>query len=138
MVDPSFAPDESKPLDSTLSITAFLHDGTSRRSYVWWVEPHGIDLALVATGSSPEDIPLPNNLDTRDVEIGQKVFAVGNPLELSWSYNEGVVSGIRETVKGPVRLKILQTRDPHQPGELRRRAIFGGWDPYRNCHLDKG
>ncbi len=116
VVDPSFAPDESKPLDPTLSVTAFLHDGTSRRSYVWWVEPHGIDLALVATGSNPEDIPLPENLGTRNMEIGQKVFAVGNPLDLGWSYNEGVVSGIRETVKGPVRLKILQTQTPINQG----------------------
>jgi serine protease Do len=35
---------------------------------------------------------------------------------LSWSYNEGVISGIRETVKGPVRLKILQTQTPINQG----------------------
>lgn len=116
VVDPSFTRDGSKPVDPALSITAFLHDGTSHPSYVWWVEPHGVDLALVATGSSPENIPLPENLGTRDMEIGQKVFAVGNPLDLSWSYNEGVVSGIRETVKGPVRLKILQTQTPINQG----------------------
>ena len=116
VVDPSFSRDEAKPLDPTISITAFLHDGTSKRSYVWWVEPHGVDLALVATGSSPEDISLPENSGTPEMQIGQKVFAVGNPHELSWSYNEGVISGIRETVKGPVRLKILQTQTPINQG----------------------
>ena len=116
VVDPSFSRDESKPLDPAISITAFLHDGTSKRSYVWWVEPHGVDLALVATGSSPEDISLPENSGTPEMQIGQKVFAVGNPHELSWSYNEGVISGIRETVKGPVRLKILQTQTPINQG----------------------
>jgi hypothetical protein len=103
-------------LDPAISITAFFHDGTSKRSYVWWVEPHGVDLALVATGTSPEDIPLNENSGTPELQIGQKVFAVGNPHELSWSYNEGVISGIRETVKGPVRLKILQTQTPINQG----------------------
>jgi S1-C subfamily serine protease len=116
VVDPYFNHDESKPLDPAISITAFLHDGSSHRSYVWWVEPHGVDLALVATGSCPEDIAIPEDLDKREMEIGQKVFAVGNPHELSWSYNEGVISGIRETVKGPVHLKILQTQTPINQG----------------------
>ncbi len=116
VVDPSFAHDESKPLDTAISVTAFFHDGTSRRSYVWWVEPHGLDLALVATGASPEDISPPEPSASTETQIGQKVFAVGNPHELSWSYNEGVISGMRETVKGPVRLKILQTQTPINQG----------------------
>lgn len=116
VVDPSFSRDESKPLDPTISVTAYFHDGSSRRSYVWWVEPHGVDLALVATGANPQDIPLPENSGPGDIEIGQKVFAVGNPHELSWSYNEGVISGFRETVKGSVRLKILQTQTPINQG----------------------
>ncbi len=116
VVDPSFARDESKPLDPTISVTVYFHDGTSHRSYVWWVEPHGVDLALVATGSNPQDIPVPEHPGIQDIEIGHKVFAVGNPHELSWSYNEGVISGFRETVKGSVRLKILQTQTPINQG----------------------
>jgi S1-C subfamily serine protease len=116
VVDPSFSRDESKPLDPTSSITAFFFDGTSHRAYVWWVEPHGVDLALVATGSNPQEISPPENSGTGVVKIGQKVFAVGNPQELSWSYNEGVISGIRETVKGPVRLRVFQTQTPINQG----------------------
>ena len=48
--------------------------------------------------------------------IGERVFAVGNPHELNWSYTEGVVSGIREKKNGPVRLKILQTQAPINVG----------------------
>ena len=35
------------------------------------------------------------SLLSNGVEIGRAVFAVGNPMGLSWSYTEGVISSVR-------------------------------------------
>jgi S1-C subfamily serine protease len=116
VVDPAFNPDNPKSPETSLLITTYFHDGTSRPAYVWWIEPNGADLAVIATGSNPVDVAAPEPTKGKDVEIGDKVFAVGNPHDLSWSYTEGVISCIRETGRGPLRLKILQTQTPINQG----------------------
>jgi S1-C subfamily serine protease len=115
VVDPSFGR-PSNPQNSGASITAHFHDGSSAKAFLLWVAPYDVDLALVATGAGAERIPLSERPIPADAEIGERVFAVGNPHELSWSYNEGIISGIREAQNGPVRVKILQTQTPINQG----------------------
>jgi S1-C subfamily serine protease len=116
VVDPSFSTQEPEREDPRNFITAYFHDGSSRKAYVWWTAPHGLDLALVATGPDPSAIPIPEYEATREVEIGAKVFTVGNPHELSWTYTEGAISGVREAIKGPLQLRVIQTQAPINQG----------------------
>jgi S1-C subfamily serine protease len=116
VVDPSFSTQEPEREDPRNFITAYFHDGSSRKAYVWWTAPHGLDLALVGTGPDPSAIPIPEYKAKRDVEIGDKVFAVGNPHELSWTYTEGAISGVREATKGPLQLRVIQTQAPINQG----------------------
>lgn len=116
VVDPSFSFDEPQRVDPRNFITAYFHDGSSRKAYIWWTAPQGLDLALVATGPNPSAIPMPEHERGRQVEIGEKVFTVGNPHELSWTYTEGVISGIREAIRGAQRLRIIQTQVPINQG----------------------
>jgi S1-C subfamily serine protease len=116
VVDPTFDPDAAGDMKSSPVITAYFHDGTSRQAYVWWTGPNGVDLAIVATGSNPHGAQMRQQSELRDVKIGDKVFAVGNPHDLSWTYSEGVISGVRETVRGPLRLKVFQTQTPINQG----------------------
>jgi serine protease Do len=51
-----------------------------------------------------------------EMRIGDKVFAVGNPHELSWSYAEGVISGMREFPQGSQKLTIYQLQVPINQG----------------------
>ena len=50
------------------------------------------------------------------MEIGDLVFTIGNPHELSWTYTEGAVSGVRETSKANFKLRIIQTQAPINQG----------------------
>lgn len=116
VVDPAFNGDQTSKLDQRAFITVYFHDGTHKKGYVWWTAPEGLDLALVATGPNPHGIPFPELPSASDFEIGDRVFTVGNPHELSWSYADGAISGIRESSKGSIQLKIIQTQTPINQG----------------------
>ncbi len=114
VIDPSFAKKDFWSFLSSQTITAYFCDGSSKSASLWWVGPQETDLAVVVTGGPPEAALLPQP-KSGPVRIGDKVFAVGNPLELNWSYTEGVVSGIRQ-LGGAAKLRLLQTQTPINPG----------------------
>jgi S1-C subfamily serine protease len=60
---------------------------------VTWVAPDKVDLAIVKT-KAPIEIEPVSWQGLPRVIVGQNVFAVGNPLGLSWTYTKGVVSRI--------------------------------------------
>ena len=116
LVEPSFQGEILAPPHLSDSVDVYFYDGSRTRAYPWWVAPFGVDLALLATGPEGEEIPLDRPSHTAKVRIGDKVFAVGNPHQLNWSYSEGVISGIREKVHAAFRLRILQTQTPINTG----------------------
>jgi len=116
VVDPSFTSWAFRFPDASSSITAYFCDGTKSPAYIRWIAPRGADLALVATGERSEAIPIPQMDPPRRTEIGEKVFTVGNPHDLTWSYNEGVISAIREISSGNGRLQVYQTQTPINEG----------------------
>jgi S1-C subfamily serine protease len=116
VIDPYFVADDPGSSAGQATITAYFHDGSRAGAYVLWVDPQGTDLALAATGKNPGSIPVPLTVGSREGQIGDKVFVVGNPHELSWSYAEGVVSGIRELPQGATTLKVLQIQVPINQG----------------------
>lgn len=80
------------------------------RAKVVWIAPAGIDAALVqAAVSDAKDVeaacwePKPHFL------IGDKIFVVGNPLELGWSRASGEISQIRRESFGTHDIRIIQT-----------------------------
>jgi S1-C subfamily serine protease len=119
VVDPAFNGTDTTAApaaNATPSITAYFSDGTKSAAHVWWVAPGGADLALVATGSQPETVTIPRYVPLQPISIGDKVFTVGNPHELAWSYNEGIISAIREITMANGRLTIFQTQTPINEG----------------------
>lgn len=116
LVEPGFTEDRPWLAGRMAAITVYSHDATVSPGFVTWRAPHGIDLALVTMGSRSRRISVTLRPEPRVPTIGEKVFAVGNPHELSWSYTEGVISGIRTSVRGPVTLQLLQTQTPINPG----------------------
>lgn len=53
-----------------------------------------LDVALLKIPGSYEELGLD---DSNDVQIGEKVVAIGNPLGLQFSVTEGIVSGVHRT-----------------------------------------
>lgn len=70
--------------------------------------PIGHGLRLV---SPLEEAFLPVG-DSDKVEVGEPVYAIGNPLGLEGTFSQGIVSGIRQVGKD----KILQITAPISPG----------------------
>lgn len=97
-----------------LVVTFF--SGENRPADPVWVAPHQIDLVLLKV-EAPDKFDAIAPIDRRaEVSIGQKVFAVGNPMGLNWSYTEGVVSGLRSQQFGPHELNVIQMQTPLNPG----------------------
>ncbi len=70
------------------------------------------DIALLKIGGIFEDIELGNS---DNVQIGEKVIAIGNPLGLSFTVTEGIVSAVDR--EGPNGLKTyIQTDVTLNPG----------------------
>jgi S1-C subfamily serine protease len=116
VVDPYYVADDGGSVPLQASIRVYFPDASSSQAGLWWVDPLGADMALVTTGTVPRDGSIPLNDTLPDVRIGDKVFAVGNPHELSWSYAEGVVSGMREFPQGLQNLKVFQLQVPINQG----------------------
>ena len=71
-----------------------------------------VDIAVLKVNAELEDIRFG---DSDDVQIGEKVIALGNPAGLSFTVTEGIVSAVDR--KGPNNLEIyLQTDVPINPG----------------------
>jgi S1-C subfamily serine protease len=75
---------------------------------VIWIAPDGIDLALVKA-------PAPTQIEpvvwkgVAKVLPSEEVFAVGNPLGLSWSFTKGFASAIRQEKKGEHEVGMIQS-----------------------------
>ena len=78
-----------------------------------------LDLALLQVDVPAEDLyPLPLG-DSRSLQVGQKVLAIGNPLGLHNTLTAGVVSALSRTVPGTaieLRDALIQTDAAINPG----------------------
>ncbi|MDB1089943.1 trypsin-like peptidase domain-containing protein [Streptomyces sp. ACA25] len=77
------------------------------------------DLAVIRLGEVPDNLR-PGNFDTSRVEVGQIVLAMGNPLGLSSSVTQGIVSAVGRSVSEGEGLTTLgdlvQTSAAINPG----------------------
>lgn len=83
-----------------------------------WVAPGGVDLAVVSvpySGTITEAAATQWNPATHP-DIGDAVFAVGNPQGLNWSHTRGSISQFRKWQLGTHDLHIIQTEAPINPG----------------------
>jgi len=109
-----------------------IQNETTLRATVWFPQPDGTlkrevisDIEIIAVNNHVDlaliKIPHPENEDfiyapmaTEDgVEIGQTVFAIGNPLGLERTMSQGVVSTKSRSFEG---LTYIQTDTPINPG----------------------
>jgi S1-C subfamily serine protease len=98
------------------SITVLFYNGESSPATVDWVGPGSVDLALVSCEALTLDKAEPVELLADAVPQGTPVFAIGNPEGLSWTYTEGVISGVRIQEGDGENVEAYQTQTPVNSG----------------------
>jgi S1-C subfamily serine protease len=95
-----------------------LYDGTTLPAQLTGVDPLD-DLAVVKI-TPPKSISVANVGDSSKLEVGQEVLAIGNPLGITQTVTNGIVSALGRTIpegqNGAVIVNAVQTDAPINPG----------------------
>ena len=106
--------DEAKKKARNVSVT--FYNAETKDADILWVAPEGIDLALISC-STPENYNSSVKIgSSNDIKMGEKVFAIGNPMGLDWTYTEGVVSSFRQKQVGKFEISVIQIQTPLNHG----------------------
>jgi len=101
------------------SIRIVLADRSAHAARIVGATPD-FDLAVVQIVDVPEDKLKKIRVGTsKDLEVGQKVFAIGNPFGLSLTLTKGIISALDREIDAPSGATIpgaIQTDAPINPG----------------------
>ncbi|HEX7291399.1 MAG TPA: trypsin-like peptidase domain-containing protein [Conexibacter sp.] len=105
---------------STHVLVRFGQDGDAIDGDVLGVDPSS-DLAVVSIDPErvPRGVKALRFADSRSVEVGDLVVAIGNPFGLDRTATEGIVSGLGRSIQSPNGFAIddvIQTDAPINPG----------------------
>lgn len=95
-----------------------LSDRTTRDATVVGVAPDQ-DLAVVQVAGGGDGLTVIRVGRSNDLEVGQKVFAIGNPFGLSSTMTKGIISALDREIESPTKRVIsgaIQTDAPINPG----------------------
>lgn len=81
-----------------------------------WLAPDKIDLVLLRVTTPQGFVPALKYQRGRPILMGQRVFAVGNPIGLNWTYTDGVISALRTNRYGSREITVVQIQAPLNPG----------------------
>lgn len=100
----------------TKDLSVSFYNGENQKAEILWVAPEGIDLALICC-STPDKFNSSVKIgSSNDIRMGEKVFAIGNPMGLDWTYTEGVVSSFRNRQVGKYEISVIQIQTPLNHG----------------------
>lgn len=91
--------------------------GARTRAKVLWRSDH-VDAALLEADipGAEDDLEVARAASRELPQIGGRVFAIGNPHNLTWSYSEGVVSSLRRHKVGDGEVIYIQHQTPINSG----------------------
>jgi S1-C subfamily serine protease len=81
----------------------------ARRGKVQWVAPDGIDLAIVSVAMPAMHIEAADCSRVDPLQIGERVFAIGNPFGFGWTQTPGEISQLRVQKKAARLVELVQT-----------------------------
>ncbi|HEX8913640.1 MAG TPA: trypsin-like peptidase domain-containing protein [Humisphaera sp.] len=106
------------PAARAQSVRVTLADGKEYAATVVGREP-SFDVAVLKVTAPPASLP-PIRIGTSgDLQVGQRVFAIGNPFGFDKTLTTGVVSALGRTIQSPAGRPIedvIQTDAPINPG----------------------
>jgi len=82
---------------------------TARSGKVQWVAPDGIDLAIVSVALPSMHIEAADFSRADPLQIGERVFAIGNPFGFGWTQTPGEISQLRVQKKAARLVELVQT-----------------------------
>jgi S1-C subfamily serine protease len=106
-------------IEGASEATVKLADGRSFKATLVGVSPsHDIAVLRIGIGQKrPQPLPVGTS---RDLRVGQKVFAIGNPFGLDWTLTSGLVSALDRSLAGqddgPTIEHLIQTDAAINPG----------------------
>ena len=101
---------------NTLTVT--FPDGTQYPADLVWVAPD-YDLAVLKVDAPAEKLRPVATADSRRLQVGQPVYAIGNPFGLDTTLSAGIVSALGRTITSMTERKIkdvIQTDAAINPG----------------------
>ncbi|MCX9157355.1 trypsin-like peptidase domain-containing protein [Niveibacterium sp. 24ML] len=105
-------------IEGASEATVRLGDGTDYRSTLVGASPeHDIAVLRIKLGKS-RIAPIPLG-SSHDLRVGQKVFAIGNPFGLDWTFTSGIVSALDRSLGeegGRAIHHLIQTDAAINPG----------------------
>ena len=94
-----------------------LADGKEYQAVLVGASPrHDLAVLRIGAGAKRRLLPLGTS---RDLKVGQKVLAIGNPFGLDWTLTTGIVSALDRSLKGETGIPIehlIQTDAAINPG----------------------
>jgi hypothetical protein len=73
-------------------------------------------LTLITPDSLPNDFRYLNIAARDDYQVGADVYAIGHPLGYSWTFTQGIISGVRAIRTDSENYTAIQTQTPINPG----------------------
>jgi S1-C subfamily serine protease len=96
----------------------------TRSGVVKFVDPQR-DLALIAPESLPPNYKSLKISARDDFDVGADVYAIGHPLGYSWTFTQGIISGMRAINTDGQHYTAIQTQTPINPGNSGRPLLNG-------------
>jgi S1-C subfamily serine protease len=87
----------------------------TRLGRVQFVDPRR-DLALIRPESLPANYKFLTITPQDEFEVGADVYAIGHPLGYTWTFTQGIISGVRTIDSEGQRYTAVQTQTPINPG----------------------
>ncbi|MEI7898780.1 MAG: trypsin-like peptidase domain-containing protein [bacterium] len=110
---------------STLTVT--FPDGTRYDAKLVGIAPD-YDLAVLKIDAPPEKLYPVTVAPSRDLQVGQQVYAIGNPFGLDTTLSAGIVSALGRTITSMTERKIcdvIQTDTAINPGNSGGPLLMG-------------
>lgn len=103
---------------ATGGVQVSFNDGVSRKAEVIGVSRHK-DLAVLRVENPPEEVPVIPLGSSKELRVGQSVYAIGNPFGLDQSLSSGIISAVGREIESRLRTTIhdvIQTDAAINPG----------------------
>lgn len=97
-------------------IQVLFYNGERSPATIEWMAPAGMDIAVLSCQALTLTDVEPARLAEWLAPQGERVFAIGNPLNLCWTYSEGVVCAARSQPTPGGEISVYQTQAPIRLG----------------------
>ncbi len=104
-------------VEGASEITVTLFDGSKHKAALVGIDPDN-DLAIIKIKTTKKLKPVKLG-DSDSLQVGQKVYAIGNPFGLNFTLTTGIISALGRpltTESGRVIENVIQTDAPINPG----------------------